>query len=103
METVDMDTYGRHAERPDRPAGLDGVVYGRPVRYPWAWLIEPAHLTGRRRANWERPAGVYFERNGLVHYTGHLDRYYSVLSCLRHGEKPLPRLRSAAKELTSRS
>lgn len=95
METITPDVYGRHAENPNRPAALDGVLFGRPVRYPWALIIDPEKPKGRHRSTGDRPPGVYFERNGLVYHTGHLDGYWTVSSYLRHGEKPLPRLRSA--------
>lgn len=100
METL-SDFYGKHAETDIRPAGLDGDLFGRRVRYPWTLLVDFARLPGRRRVTWERPPGVYFERNGVVHHTGHLDGYIAVRDCLRFGEEPLPQLRSA-KELTSR-
>jgi hypothetical protein len=99
---VGSDIYGKHAEIHDRPAGVDGEVFGRQVRFPWAFVVDPTRTEGRHRATWERLAGVYLQRNGVVHHTGHLDGYRSVLACLRFGEKPLPRLRSA-KKLTSRN
>lgn len=99
---VGSDIYGKHAEIHDRPAGVDGEVFGRQVRFPWAFVVDPTRTEGRHRATWERPAGVYLQRNGVVYYTGHLDRYVAVRDCLRAGEKALPRLRSA-KELTSRT
>ena len=101
METSNVDTYGRHAARPGHPAGLDGIVFGRHVRYPWGLFVAD-RPEGLHHANSGRPAGVYFERRGVVHHTGHLDGYRSVRDCLRFGEKRLPRLRSLAKELTSR-
>jgi hypothetical protein len=95
------NTYGKHAGTVDRPAGMDGDLFGRRVRYPWTLLIDSASVSGRRGANGGHPAGVYFERRGVVYHQGHLDGYAHVRECLRFGEKPLPRLRSA-KELTSR-
>lgn len=97
------DIYGKHAETDVRPAGLDGDLFGRRVRYPWALLVDVTRPSGRRAANTGRPAGVFFERRGVVYHTGHLDGYVRVRDCLRFGEKPLPRLRSAAKKLTSQS
>lgn len=93
----DADTYGKHAATATRPAGLDGEVFGRRIRYPWRLFVNPDAVPGRRGANGGHPAGVYFERNGVVHHTGHLDRYISVRACLRFGEKPLPYLRFARK------
>lgn len=89
------DTYGKHAATATRSAGLDGEVFGRRIRYPWGLLVNPDAVPGRRGANVGHPAGVYFERRGVVHHTGHLDGYVSVRSCLRFGEKRLPVLRSA--------
>jgi hypothetical protein len=96
----DADTYGKHAETATRTAGLDGVAFGRRIRYPWRLFINPDAVPGRRGANVGHPAGVYFERRGVVYHEGHLDGYGHVRACLRFGEKSLPRLRSA-KKLTS--
>lgn len=65
---MDSDIYGRHAATPDRPAGLPAQVFGRDVVLPWSMLIEPAYPTGRRRSSYQHPAGMHFERNGIVHF-----------------------------------
>jgi hypothetical protein len=98
----DNDTYGRHAEKHDRPAGVDGELFGRQVRFPWTFIVDPTLPEGRHRTGHYTPAGVYLEREGLIYHTGHLDGYLSVRGCLRWGEKPVPQPRSL-KELTSQN
>lgn len=97
----DSDIYGRHAAGPDRSIGVPSRFFGREIMIPWSAFVYPgAAPATRHTATNGHPAGMYFERRGIVHYepftsVAGLNRPWGRLrSLLRMGEKPLKKLTS---------
>ena len=111
----DSDIYGRHAAGPDRPVGLPVRLNGpavwadQTVVLPWSLVAMVAGWStgGRHAVRPGHPAGMYFERAGVVHHEPFSalqsyppERVEGILpwsrvgTLLRHGEKPLKKLTS---------
>lgn len=98
----DSDIYGRHAATPTHPVGLSTQFWDRLLTVPWAaftYRAPGAAPVTSHAARPGHPAGVYFERAGVVHFErfswkGGFEKEWRVRELCRFGEKPLKKLTS---------
>ena len=98
----DSDIYGRHAATPTRPVGLSTRFWDRLLTVPWAaftYRAPGAPPVASHAERWDHPAGVYFERAGVVHFErfgwkGGFEKEWRVRELCRFGEKKLKKLTS---------
>jgi hypothetical protein len=97
----DSDIYGRHAATPERPLGLPARFLGHDLMIPWSAFTYPgAAPVASHAVGLGHPAGMYFERAGVVHHEPFssirdgMTPWSRVGTLVRFGEKPIKKLTS---------